>query len=200
MTYKAQEHLKPRSLTGISDRQIEQHWQLYEAYVKNTNELLDELREAETGSRHWAELKRRLGFEYNGMALHEYYFGNLAAGRPLRQKSALTEALAAGWGDFRDWREDFAKTGAMRGVGWAILYHDPATGALLNCWISNHEQGHPAGFHPVLVLDVFEHAFMVDYGAGGRADYIAAFLDNVNWEVVEQRHKDSKAGRYTARF
>jgi superoxide dismutase, Fe-Mn family len=88
----------------------------------------------------------------------------------------------------------------MRGVGWAILYHDPATGTLLNCWISSHEQGHPAGFHPVLVLDVFEHAFMVDYGAGGRADYIAAFLDNVNWEVVEQRHKDSKAGRYTARF
>ena len=88
----------------------------------------------------------------------------------------------------------------MRGVGWAILYHDPATGGLFNCWVSSHEQGHPAGFHPVLVLDVFEHAFMVDYGAGGRADYIAAFLDNVNWEVVEQRYKDSKAGRYTARF
>jgi superoxide dismutase, Fe-Mn family len=108
--------------------------------------------------------------------------------------------VGAAWGSAGAWREDFAKTGAMRGVGWAILYHDPATGALLNCWISSHEQGHPAGFHPILVLDVFEHAFMVDYGASGRAEYITAFLENVNWEVVEQRHKDSKAGRYTARF
>src|SRR3990172_3767221 len=118
MTYKVQEKLKPRSLSGISDGQIEQHWQLYEGYVKNTNELLDELRGAETGSRHWAELKRRLGFEFNGMALHEYYFGNLAADRALSPKSALADALATGWGDFRAWREGFAKTGAPRGIGW----------------------------------------------------------------------------------
>jgi len=89
---------------------------------------------------------------------------------------------------------------ALGGVGWAILYRDPATGGLFNWWVSSHEQGHPAGFNPVLVLDVFEHAFMVDHGAGGRDAYIAAFLENVNWEVVEQRHKDSKGGRFTARF
>ena len=199
MTYKVQEHLKPKSLTGISDGQIEQHWQLYEAYVKNTNELLDEIREAEPGSRQWAELKRRLGFEYNGMALHEYYFGNLGAGRPLKQKSALADALATDWGDFRAWREEFAKTAAIRGIGWVILYHDPLTGRLFNWWVSDHEVNHPAGLHPLLVLDVFEHAWMVDYGAGEKGKYVKAFLKNVSWGVVEQRFKDSASRLAPAR-
>ena len=192
MTYKVQEQLKPQSLTGISDGQIEQHWQLYEAYVKNTNELLDELRGAETGSRHWAELKRRLGFEFNGMVLHEYYFGNLAADRALRPKSALADALATGWGDFRAWREDFAKTAAMRGIGWVVLYHDPWVGRLFNWWVSDHEVNHPAGLTPILVLDVFEHAWMVDYAAGEKDKYVDAFMENVGWETVERRFKDSR--------
>jgi Fe-Mn family superoxide dismutase len=192
MTYKAQEHLKPGSLRGISDGQIEQHWQLYEAYVKNTNELLDELRTAQTGSRHWGELKRRLGFEFNGMVLHEYYFGNLAAGRPLRPKSALADALDAGWGDFRAWREDYAATAAMRGIGWVVLYHDPWTGRLFNWWVSDHEVNHPAGLTPILVLDVFEHAWMVDYAMGEKSKYVGAFLENVGWETVERRFTESR--------
>jgi len=192
MTYKVQEHLKPKTLTGISDGQIEQHWHLYEAYVKNTNELLDEIREAEAGSKHWAELKRRLGFEYNGMALHEYYFGNLAAGRSLTPKSALADALASDWGDFRAWREDFAKTAAMRGIGWVVLYHDPGAGRLFNWWVSDHEVNHPAGLAPILVLDVFEHAWMVDYGAGEKDKYVDAFLENIGWEAVERRFKESR--------
>jgi Fe-Mn family superoxide dismutase len=192
MTYKVQEQLKPKSLTGISDGQIEQHWHLYEAYVKNTNELLDEIREAEAGSKHWAELKRRLGFEYNGMALHEYYFGNLAAGRPLRQKSALADALTTGWGDFRAWREEFAKTAAIRGIGWVVLYHDPGAGHLFNWWVSDHEINHPAGLTPILVLDVFEHAWMVDYGAGEKDKYVDAFLENIGWEAVERRFTESR--------
>ena len=189
--YDVQEHLRPRGLTGISDEQIEQHWQLYEAYVKNTNELLEEIETAEHGSRVWGELKRRLGFEFNGMVLHEYYFANLAAGAALSTGSELAAALAAGWGDIPAWREDFAQTAAMRGVGWVILYHDPLAGRLFNWWVSDHEVNHPAGLHPLLVLDVFEHAWMVDYGAGERSKYVKAFLENVSWEIVEQRFKDS---------
>jgi len=191
MAYQAQEHLKPRGLTGISDQQIEQHWHLYEAYVKNTNELLEEIETAQHGSRVWGELKRRLGFEFNGMVLHEYYFANLAAGGTLSPGSELATALAEGWGDIPKWREDFAQTAAMRGVGWVILYHDPLDGGLFNWWVSDHEVNHPAGLHPILVLDVFEHAWMVDYGAGEKDKYVKAFLENVSWEVVEQRFKDS---------
>ena len=95
MKYDIQEHLKPRGLTGISEEQIEQHWHLYEAYVKNTNELLQEIETAEHGSRVWGELKRRLGFEFNGMVLHEYYFANLAAGAALSPGSELAAALTA---------------------------------------------------------------------------------------------------------
>ncbi len=158
MSYSAQKHLKPKALSGISDEQIDQHWQLYEAYVKNTNEILEELGEAESGSHPWSELKRRLGFEFNGMVLHEYYFGNLSAGSSLSPQSALREALAERWADIDAWHNDFAKTGAMRGIGWVILYHEPATGSLFNWWISDHEVNHPAGLNPVLVMDVFEHA------------------------------------------
>lgn len=200
MSYQVQIHLKPKALSGISDDQIAQHWTLYEGYVTSANRLLESAAKAEAGSPSWAELKRRLGFEIDGVVLHEYYFGNLAPGSKPSPGRDLAVDLGAAWGSVGAWREDFARTGGMRGVGWAIVYRDPATGGLFNWWVSSHEQGHPAGFHPVLVLDVFEHAWMVDHGAGGRDAYIAAFLDNVNWEVVEQRHKDSKAGRFTARF
>jgi Fe-Mn family superoxide dismutase len=188
MNYKVQDHLKPKALAGISDDQIAQHWKLYEGYVTHANGLLDGAAKAEAGSATWAELKRRLGFEVDGIVLHEYYFGNLASGFKLHPGSGLAVDLGAAWGSVGAWREDFAKTGGMRGVGWAILYRDPATGGLFNWWVSSHEQGHPAGFNPVLVLDVFEHAFMVDHGAGGREDYIAAFSRR-QLEVVEQRHR-----------
>lgn len=200
MSYVVQDHLKPKALSGISDEQIEQHWKLYEGYVKNTNELLEELGNAEVGSRHWGELKRRLGFEFNGMVLHEYYFGNLAAGTALSPQSALASALAAGWETLPAWRDDFTKTAAMRGIGWVILYHDPIVDRLFTWWVSDHEVNHPAGLNPILVLDVFEHAFMVDYPAGEKARYVEAFLENVAWEVVEQRFKDSQARATVARF
>ena len=198
--YTVQEHLKPKALAGISDEQIEQHWHLYEGYVKNTNELIEELDKAEVGSREWSEVKRRLGFEFDGMALHEYYFGNLAAGAALSSQSGLATALVEQWGDMPAWREDFATTAAMRGIGWAILYHDPHAHRLFNWWVSDHENNHPAGLCPILVLDVWEHAFMVDYAVGDKAKYVDAFLDNVAWPVVEQRFKDSKALTIPARF
>jgi Fe-Mn family superoxide dismutase len=200
MPYTVQAHLKPKALAGISDDQIDQHWALYEGYVKNADGLIEAVAKAPAGAPAWAEMKRRLGFEIDGLVLHEYYFGNLAAGSTLSPGSDLAADLAAAWGSIAAWRKDFMKTAALRGVGWAIVYHDPATSTLFNWWVSSHEQGHPAGFHPVVVLDVFEHAYMVDHGASGRDPYIAAFLENVNWEVVEQRYKDSKAGRFTARF
>jgi Fe-Mn family superoxide dismutase len=79
----------------------------------------------------------------------------------------------------------------MRGVGWVILYHDLLAGRRFNWWVSDHEVNHPAGLHPILVLDVFEHAWMVDYGAREKGKYVKAFLENVSWETVEQRFKDS---------
>lgn len=200
MSYVVQEHLKPRGLARLSSESIDAHWALYEGYVRNTNELVEELDRGRPGSRNWSELKRRLAFELNGMVLHEYYFGNLEAGATLSPQSALAGALVGRWGSIPAWREDFAATAAMRGVGWAILYHDAMGDGLFNWWVSEHEIGHPAGLSPILVLDVFEHAWLIDYRVDQKPEYVEAFLANVRWSVVEQRFKDSLAGGIPARF
>jgi Fe-Mn family superoxide dismutase len=82
--------------------------------------------------------------------------------------------------------KDFKATASMRGIGWVIMYQDMENGRLFNQWINEHDGGHPAGGNPILVLDVFEHAFITDYGLK-RADYIEAFFKNIKWDVVEKR-------------
>jgi len=137
----------------------------------------------------YSELKRRLGFEFNGMVLHEYYFENLkkgGAGHP-ESKSAFIEAADASFGSFDLWKEDFAAIGKMRGVGWAVCYQDPSNDLLSNHWISLHEIGNVAGYMPILVMDVWEHAYLWDYKPAERAKYIEAFFSNVDWHAVDQR-------------
>lgn len=179
-------------LHGISDAQMETHLQLYAGYVQNTNVLNEQLaelvRDGRAGTPAYSELTRRLGFEYNGMRLHELYFENLTAeGRPLGSTSPLHAELARHFRTFEAWRRDFAAVASMRGVGWAILYEDPETGRLSNHWITLHEHGHPAGFRPLLVVDVWEHAFMVDYRPTERGRYLEALFANLDWPCVEQR-------------
>jgi Fe-Mn family superoxide dismutase len=199
MRFSVQEQLKPSGLKDISDEQIRQHWELYKGYVSNLNTLLEELSAAKPGSRTWSELKRRAGFEFDGMALHEYYFGNLKADVARDDKGAFLQQVAKQFGSVDAWQADFTSTGAMRGIGWAIAYHDRTSGAILNWWVSDHEMNHPAGLTPILVMDVWEHAYMVDHGAGGRGDYIKAFMRNVDWKTIEKRFEDSAAGRIPAR-
>jgi Fe-Mn family superoxide dismutase len=143
------------------------------------------LKDGKAGTPEYAELKRRLGWEFDGMRLHEYYFENLGA-KPLAPAGKLAQKLAADFGSYENWEKDFKATGAMRGIGWTILYQDPASGRLINFWINEHDVAHPAGCTPLLILDVFEHAFMIDFGLK-RADYIAAFFSNINWSAVERR-------------
>lgn len=194
--YQPRPELRPKRLTGISEEQIAQHWTLYEGYVKNVNALNEKLA-ALTGKGdfglEFAELKRRMGFEYDGMILHEQYFGILKSGqKPLGGDAELTKLMKASFGGGPEWREEFAAMGKMRGVGWVILYYDPRAGVLSNHWINLHEDGHPAGFAAILVMDVWEHAYMVDSGAAGRASYVEAFLENVDWPKAERILGDAR--------
>ena len=177
-------------MEGFSQTLLNNHFTLYQGYVTNTNRLLDSLgamlKEGKVATPEYAELKRRLGFEFNGMRLHEYYFENLGGKGALDKSGKLAKKLAEEFGSYEDWERDFRATATMRGIGWAILYQDNLTGRLLNQWINEHETGHPAGCIPTLVLDVFEHAFMIDYGLK-RADYIEAFFRSLNWSAVEAR-------------
>lgn len=204
MSYEVKSNLRPTGLTGISEEQIAQHWHLYEGYVAQVNGLQKELeglrRQSKGTTALYTDRRRRFGFEYNGMVLHEYYFANLKAGAPkLTGSSPLKKALTGQFGSFEGFSEDLVQAGATRSVGWAILYLDPAGGGLTNHFIELHENGHVAGFVPLLVMDVWEHAYMVDYGAGGRAEYIEAFFNNVNWPIVEQRFADATARKIPPR-
>jgi Fe-Mn family superoxide dismutase len=190
-------------LDGISDAQITEHLALYTGYVKQVNGLNEELAamtgrgQASGKNPEFAELTRRLGFEYNGMLLHERYFANLRpAAEPTPPKgSALAAALAESFGSVEQWQAAFHAIGEMRGVGWVILFEDPATHWLTNHWITLHQEGVPAGFIPLLVLDVWEHAFMRDYQASERGKYIEAFFRNIDWRMIEGRLQETSALR-----
>lgn len=188
-------------LTGISDNTLTVHFGLYQGYVTNTNRLNEQIAEVVNGGRgeaanpHFAELTRRLGFEYNGMRLHEYYFDNLTKNGGGNAPAALNDAIAQSFGDFETWKKDFVAVGGMRGVGWAIMFQDPITGRLSNHWITLHEDGNPAGFTPVLVMDVWEHAFLLDYKPAERSKYMDAFISNVDWDAVGQRFSSAKTER-----
>lgn len=183
-------------LNGISDRTLKSHFTLYEGYVQHTNDLNEKIleyrRKGPIDPAHqlaFSELKRRLGFEYNGMVLHEYYFGNLrrnGGGSPDRT-SPFFQKAEAGFGSYENWKTDFVGVGMMRGVGWAVCSEDPSRGSLSNHWITLHEVNHVAGFVPVLVMDVWEHAFMLDYQAAERDRYIEAFFSNIDWSAVDAR-------------
>jgi len=191
-------------LKGISDQTLEMHFKLYEGYVKETNNLSEKIAEFLKDGKVdqeemplYSELKRRLGFEFNGMVLHEYYFENLkkgGGGEPERS-SSFYKAAAASFGSYEVWKADFAGVGKMRGVGWAMCYENPANGRLSNHWISLHQTGEVAGFNPVLVMDVWEHAFLLDYKPADRPKYIEAFFSNMNWSAVEARLKTGKSDR-----
>jgi Fe-Mn family superoxide dismutase len=190
MTYSAKDYASLIGMEGFSQTLLQNHFTLYQGYVTNTNKLSDllmaMLKEDKAGSPEYSELKRRFGFEFNGMRLHEYYFENLGGKTPLEKSGTLAKKLTDVYGSYDAWEKDFRATGMMRGIGWVILYQDNVTGGLFNQWINEHEVGHLAGCRPILVMDVFEHAFMTDYGLK-RADYIAAFFKNINWKVAEGR-------------
>nr|WP_246525517.1 Fe-Mn family superoxide dismutase [Geomobilimonas luticola] len=192
MSYTAKDYAKLVGMPGFSEALLKNHFTLYQGYVTNTNKVLDTLdqvlKEGKTATPEFAELKRRLGWEFNGMRLHEYYFENLGGKAPLDPNGKLAKKLAESFGSLDAWEKDFKGTGAMRGIGWAVLYQDPANGRLINFWINEHDVSHPAGGTPILIMDVFEHAFMLDYGLK-RADYIEAFFRNIDWKRAEARLK-----------
>lgn len=183
-------------LSGISDQTLQIHFGLYEGYVKATNalraQLNDFLRDGKVDQEEmpaYSELTRRLGFEYNGMVLHEYYFGNLRRGGSDQPSgtAGLGQAIEQSFGSFERWKTDFSSVGMMRGIGWAICNVDPASGRISNHWISLHEHGNVAGFVPILVMDVWEHAYLLDYKPTERKQYIESFFFNLDWNMVEER-------------
>jgi len=191
MAYDAKSFENLIGTEGFSAALLKNHFTLYQGYVTNTNKLIDALgrflAEGKTATPEYAELKRRFGWEFNGMKLHELYFGNMIkGGANLSMNLKLFKKIVEDFGTYENWEKDFRAAGAMRGIGWVILYYDSAPDKLFNVWVNEHDVGHLSGATPILVMDVFEHAYMIDYGLK-RADYIEAFFKAINWKAAEER-------------
>jgi Fe-Mn family superoxide dismutase len=200
-SYKARQ-FDLSGLNGISDETLDMHFKLYEGYVTNTNTLNEKIAkiledgkvdQEETPA--YSELTRRLGFEYNGMVLHEYYFANMKkdGGGDPDKSSNFFKAVESSFGEYAIWKADFFGIGKMRGVGWAVCSQDPVSGRISNHWITLHEVGNVAGFRPLLVMDVWEHAYLLDYKPSDRPKYIEAFFSNIDWASVDSRYQENRS-------
>lgn len=179
------------NIPGLDDALLKMHFKLYEGYVNNTNAILQKLQLlSSTGQNRtpeFAALKRLIGWEFDGMLLHEYYFENLGGKTPLDAKDALSIKINQDFGGYEQWKADFIATGLMRGIGWVVAYIEPKNGRLVNEWINEHDLGHLAGGTPLLIMDVFEHAYITQF-ALDRAKYIDVFFANINWDAVSKRY------------
>lgn len=180
-------------LAGISAQTIEEHLGLYQGYVKHVNlihQKIDALAaDPEENGYAISEMQRRLGFEWGGMRNHEYYFAQFENGSASLPDSTLKNKIEAQWGDVDTWVSRFKTIATTRGVGWAMLYHDPQTGNLVQTWVDEQHLGQLVDLDLVLGLDMWEHSYMLDYPPSKKKEYIEAFFANLNWEVVADRVK-----------
>ncbi len=179
------------TLDGISTETIEEHIGLYNGYVKHVNLIAEKIaaynHDPENNSYAISEMQRRLGFEFGGMRNHEYYFTQLEGGAKALPEGKLRELIERQWGNLESWKARFEKIAMTRGVGWAMLYHDPHTDQLVVTWVDEQHIGQLADLDIVLALDMWEHSYMRDYVPSKKKEYIDAFFRNLNWEVVASR-------------
>lgn len=182
-------------IKGLDDALLKMHFKLYEGYVNNTNAILEKLQtltsQGQSKTPEFNALKRILGWEFDGMLLHEYYFENMGGSSTLEASNPLKLKMERDFGSYDKWKADFIATGLIRGIGWVVAYIEPKNGRLINEWINEHDLGHIAGGTPILVMDVFEHAYITQFGLD-RNKYIEIFFDNVNWDVASERFKNKK--------
>ena len=190
MHYEAKQFNIPE-LNGISQETIDLHLGLYQGYVKHVNLINDKIKafssDMENNAYAIAEMQRRLGFEFGGMRNHEYYFQQFEGGVESLKDGKLKEMLEKQWGSVENWYKEFVNIAMTRGVGWAMLYIDRSTNQLVQTWVDEQHLGQLADLDIVLALDMWEHSYMRDYLPSSKKDYITAFFNNLNWEVVAER-------------
>ena len=189
-TQKDYSHLL--GLEGFSDTMLTNHMTLYKGYVDNANKMIANLDVVEKGSQEYYELKRRLGWEINGVKLHELYFENMSKSTSSDLESALEVApsvkalLIKSYGSITEWESSLKRNGTTRGIGWVALVQDTETSEIFHTWIGEHNVSNIVGSKILLIMDMWEHAFITDYGIK-KADYISAFIKAIDWSVVESR-------------
>jgi len=183
--------IKPKGLKGISDQQIEYHFEThYKGYVTKMNEVWDKMQTVDRSKANqnysdYRALKVEESFNYMGVVLHELYFENIKGAKGGAPSTKLAEHINKNFGSFDKWKEDFKACGiALR--GWAVLVYDLTSGKLINNGLDAHNMYGLINAVPLLVLDVYEHAYYADQGPK-RPPYIDAFFENIDWSVVNSR-------------
>lgn len=184
------------TLDGISEKTMDTHLKLYSGYVKHTNLILEKIKEyskdSETHAYALGELQRRFSFEWNGMRNHELFFASLEGGASELGDGELKSAIEKDFGSFDAWLSRFKAIAKTRGIGWAILYHDPATDKLINAWVDEQHLGHLNSAHYLIGIDMWEHAYLLDYAPSDKGTYIDAYFKNLNWKTVEEMYSSMK--------
>lgn len=191
MTYSPKTFDLPE-LKGLSKRQIEVHLALYEGYVKHVNLIMEKIaklkeEDAEGNAFIINELRRRLGFEFDGMRMHEYYFKQFEGGAQSVTGGPLVDAVTEKYGSWDAFIAHIKEVAGTRGIGWVVVYFDPSGDTVHTAFVNDHELGQLAGLPILLAVDLWEHAYMVDYVPAEKKTYVEAFLDNVNWVFIEMR-------------
>ena len=199
MTYHAKTFELP-ALKGLSEKQIKVHLGLYEGYVKHVNLIMETLKgyaaygdKTSDGDKLViVELRRRFAFEFDGMRMHEYYFEQFEGEKGGSPDSALAVAAKEKYGSGENFIAHIKEVAGSRGIGWVVVYGDPKAKTLHTVFVNDHELGQLAGLPVILALDLWEHAYLVDYVPAEKKNYVDAFFDNVNWSVVEKRFEEAK--------
>ncbi len=191
MEYIARKFSLPE-LKGLSEKQIAVHLALYEGYVKHVNLIREKIASLKEGNEDNSylinELRRRFAFEFDGMRMHEYYFEQFEGGAHQQTSgSPLSNAAEEKYGSWDAFIEHVKEVAGTRGIGWVVVYYDPSGRTLHTVFVNDHEIGQLAGLPILLAVDLWEHAYMVDYVPADKKSYVEAFLENVNWSVPEGR-------------
>jgi Fe-Mn family superoxide dismutase len=181
-------------LKGVSAKNIEEHLKLYAGYVKNANLILEKIPEYRGYEKEdtfapyvVSELQRRFAFEYNGMRNHEVYFSSLSGGaKDLSPESDLSKKLTETYGGAETFITEFKTLALTRGIGWAVLWYDKKDDRLLASWVDEQHLGQLNGCEMILALDMWEHSYVADYQPSGKKQYVEAYFENLNWNVVEE--------------
>jgi len=195
------DHLKPQNLEGISNEQIEPHFEAhYKGYVTKYNEIQEKLADQNFADRskanqnysEYRELKVEETFNYMGVVLHELYFGMLTSGGKGEPSEALKKKIEEDFGSFDACVQEL-KAAAIAFRGWAILGLDIFSGKLVVNGLDAHNVYNLTGLIPLIVIDTYEHAYYVDY-KNKRPPYVEAFFKNINWEVVNGKGPEGLRG------
>lgn len=184
--------LKYTELDGLSEKQLKEHHDvLYAGYVKKLGEIEEKLKNVDVLSANATysdlrELKMEETFALNGVKLHEGYFDNMAPSAGASKPSGkILEMLNRDFGSHENWEKEFKAMG-LSARGWVVLGYDLDEKKLKNILCDSHNQGAPWNMLALLIMDVYEHAYFIDYATGRKA-YIEAFFKNIDWKYVDMR-------------